>query len=204
MIHALPGMGADHRMFPPPWNSLPGWRAHDWPAYDGERTLADLATRLIATCGIQSGDILIGASLGGMVACEISKQVSVRAVFLVGSALHRREVSRLLQSLAPLIDYVPINALRLSASSIPADLARMFEQAEADFLRAMCKAILDWPGGSGAGLPVFRLHGRHDLVIPEPESVDCLLDGGHLISMTHASQCLAFIREKLASELGYS
>ena len=199
MIHALPGMGADHRMFPPPWDSLPDWRAHDWPAYAGERTLADLATRLIATCCIRPGDVLIGASLGGMVACEISKQIPLRAVFLVGSALHRREVSRLLQSLAPLIDYVPINALRLSAGSIPADLARMFEQADADFLRAMCKAILDWPGGSGADVPFFRLHGRHDLVIPEPEAVDYLLDGGHLISMTHAPLCVAFVQEKLAT-----
>lgn len=185
-------------MFPPPWDSLPGWRVHDWPAYAGERTLADLATRLIATCGIQSGDVLIGASLGGMVACEISKQIPLRAVFLVGSALYRSEVSCLLRSLAPLIDYVPINALQLSAGIVPSDLALMFEQAEPDFLRAMCKAITTWPGGGGTGVPVFRLHGRHDLVIPVPESVDCLLDGGHLISLTHASACVDFVHEKLA------
>jgi len=29
MIHALPGMGADHRMYPAPWPDLFGFIAHD-------------------------------------------------------------------------------------------------------------------------------------------------------------------------------
>lgn len=29
MIHALPGMGADHRMYPAPWTSIPDLVTHD-------------------------------------------------------------------------------------------------------------------------------------------------------------------------------
>jgi len=39
MIHLLPGMGADHRMYPAPWAALPNCRIHDWPAYHGEDSI---------------------------------------------------------------------------------------------------------------------------------------------------------------------
>jgi hypothetical protein len=54
-------------MFPPPWNSLPGFKAQDWPRHHGETSLPELADRLIKELRIQPGDGIIGASLGGMV-----------------------------------------------------------------------------------------------------------------------------------------
>ncbi len=81
MIHALPGMGADRRMFPEPWETLAGFVPHDWPAYSGERTVADFARTVVETFEIRDGDALIGTSLGGMVACEIAKIRKLRALF---------------------------------------------------------------------------------------------------------------------------
>jgi hypothetical protein len=73
MIHALPGMGADHRMFPAPWGNLPDFTAHDWPKHSGELTLGAVARKVCDACSTRDGDILVGASLGGMIACEIAK-----------------------------------------------------------------------------------------------------------------------------------
>ena len=42
MIHALPGMGADHRMYPEPWSSLPEFAAHDWPDRDCVKILKNI------------------------------------------------------------------------------------------------------------------------------------------------------------------
>ena len=103
MIHALPGMGADHRSFPEPWTELPAFQAHDWIRYSGQVSIRDVA----------------------------------------GSA------------------------------------------------------VLQWEGLPPTSTKIFRIHGRRDLVIPTPPIVDMLLDGGHLISMTHAAECTAFIRAKL-------
>ena len=68
-LHALPGMGADRRMYPEPWSTVPKFKAHDWIRHAGEKSLPEVAASMAEACGIQDGDVLVGSSLGGMVAC---------------------------------------------------------------------------------------------------------------------------------------
>ena len=195
MIHALPGMGADKRMFPAPWPELPGFAAHDWIRHSGERTLAEVARSTCMACDIRDGDTIIGASLGGMVACEITKIRKIPTLYLLGSAARKEEVSAVLAALHPMARVAPIDWLRYVAGKIPREATQMFSGAEASFVRAMCKAIFQWEGliATPTQTKVFRIHGKHDHIIPPPPHADLLLDGGHLISMTHASQCIEFI-----------
>lgn len=72
--------------------------------------------------------------------------------------------------------------------------AIQFAGADTSFIRAMCAAIFKWEGLGQTTTQVLRIHGKHDLVIPPPSAVDLLLDGGHLISMTRAAECVDFIR----------
>ncbi len=132
--------------------------------------------------------------MGGMVACEIAKICQIRALFLVGSATRREEISRLLAAVHPLVKVAPIDWLRVSAIRIPSELAQMFSGIEAGFVRTMCSAIFEWEGLGTTSTKVFRLHGRHDLVIPAPERADLLVKGGHLISITHAAECARFVQ----------
>ncbi|ALC15256.1 alpha/beta hydrolase family protein [Desulfuromonas soudanensis] len=194
MIHALPGMGADRRMYPEPWPSIQDFVAHDWVRYSGERSLSGIARSMCDFCRINDGDTLIGASLGGMVACEITKIRKISRLYLIGSAVRKEEISRLLAVLHPLAQLAPVDWLRISAGKIPVELAQMFSSAEAPFLRAMCAAIFKWEGLGQSRTTVVRLHGRQDFVIPPPEAVDLLIDGGHLISMTHAAECTEFVK----------
>ncbi len=189
-------MGADHRMYPAPWASLPHFRAHNWVRYSGEKTLAEVAQRMSEACGVQDGDILVGSSLGGMVACEITKLRRIPLLFLVGSAERKEEVSGLLATLHPLAKYVPIDWVRVSAGKIPHEFAQMFAGIESAFVRSMCTAVFDWQGGAATETRVVRIHGRHDFVIPPPRNADLLLDGGHLISITHATECATYIGVK--------
>ena len=184
-------------MFPAPWEALPQFAAHDWPRHDGEQTLAEVALKLCRVCRIEDGDILVGASLGGMVACEIAKIRKLDALFLIGSATGNQEVSRFLTVLHPLADLAPFEWLQVSAGKFPGNVARMWVSAEASFMRSMCKAVFKWDGLGTARVPHFRIHGRRDIVIPPPQRVDLLLDGGHLISMTHAQECVEFVAAKL-------
>jgi hypothetical protein len=199
MIHALPGMCADRRMYPPPWPTLPEFIAHDWVRYSGEKSLAEVARSMCDACRICNGDSLVGSSLGGMVACEITKIRKIPVLYLIGSATRKEEVSVLLTSIHHLARVAPIDWLRFSAGKIPAELAQMFAGSEASFLRAMCSAVFEWDGLGSSGTKVYRIHGRHDLVIPPPPSVDLLLDGGHLITISHAQDCVEFIRAKQRS-----
>jgi hypothetical protein len=196
MIHALPGMGAGRRMYPAPWSTLPDFVAHDWMVHSGEKSLAEVAKSMCDASDIRDGDTLVGSSLGGMVACEITKIRKIPCLYLIGSATHKEEVSALLASIYPLAKVAPIDWLRFSAAKMPSELAQMFGESQASFVRAMCLAIFDWDGLGVSETKVYRIHGKHDLVIPCPPNVDLLLDGGHLISISHASDCVNFIRDK--------
>jgi pimeloyl-ACP methyl ester carboxylesterase len=194
MIHAIPGMGADRRMYPVAWLSLPEFSAHDWMPYADELSLADVARSMCEARSIEDGDIIVGSSLGGMVACEVTKIRSIPVLYLIGSAVRKEEVNGLLALLHPLAKIAPIEWLRCLAGKIPMDVAQMFADIEPPFIRVMCSAIFQWDGLGATSTKVFRIHGKHDIVIPAPIQADLLLDGGHLISMTHAEECVTFIR----------
>jgi pimeloyl-ACP methyl ester carboxylesterase len=200
MIHALPGMGANQRMYPYPWTAVDDFVAHDWVPYSGERTLAEVALSMCEAVHIQDGDSLIGSSLGGMVACEITKIRRIPKLYLIGSAVQREEISSLLAVLYPLAKIAPLDWMRFSASKVPGELAQMFAEADASFIKAMCAAIFTWDGLGKSPSSVFRIHGKRDLVIPPPSVADLFIDGGHLISISHARECVAFIKANQSPE----
>jgi len=197
-IHALPGTGADQRMYPPAWNELEGFVAHDWTAVRHCRTLPEVAAALVERIGIRDGDGLIGSSLGGMVACEITKLCQVSHLFLVGSARRKEEVSPWLAAVHPLAKVAPLTWLQFSAGKLPGEMADMFAHSAPEFVRSMCLAIFEWEGLDDTATRVFRLHGRFDFVIPPPPNADLLLNAGHMIAMSHPRECVDFIREQLS------
>lgn len=199
MLHALPGMGANARMYPSPWDSLPGFAAHDWPKHCGEQTLAEIAQSVSETHKIKDGDSIIGSSLGGMVACEVTKIRKIDTLILVGSAVSREEVNRLLAFLHPLVNVAPIDWLQFSVGKAPVELAQMLTGVEASFIRAMCAAVFQWSGLGATSVRTLRIHRRNDLVIPPPAKPDLMLEAGHLIALTHPKECVEFIKPHLQS-----
>ncbi len=197
MIHALPGMGADHRMFPAPWGDLPGFCAHDWVTSPGIKTIRQLAEAMVETWAIVDGDVLLGCSLGGMVAGEITKIRKIPVLFLVGSAVKWEEVNSWAARLHPLADKMPMDWLKKCAGELPHEAAAMLADADSGFIRRMCPAIFQWEGLGETKTKVWRIHGRKDLLIPPPKKCDLLLGGGHLIAMTHARECAAFVARHL-------
>lgn len=183
-------------MFPGAWRTLDNSSVIEWPVYAGESSIPALARRILAGHPIQPGDTLVGCSLGGMVACEMAKTTPVSELVLIGSAINKEEISRLLSILHPLIDLTPLTFLQQFAAKLPVDMARMFSASDAGFIRAMCHAVFDWDGLAVAPANLLRIHGRNDLVIPVPPGTQHVLDGGHLVSMTHSHDCVRIIRDK--------
>ena len=194
MIYVFPGMGADRSMYTGAWRTLPDCKFIEWPTYGGEDSIAAIAKRITAERKIQAGDVLIGSSLGGIVACEMAKITPVRSVVLVGSAKKKEEISGFLSVIHPLVELAPLAFLQLLAGKIPSDVAQMFSKGQAEFIRAMCRAIFEWEGLGDERVSLLRIHGSKDRVIPLPEGVQHILDGGHLIAMTHSQECVDIIR----------
>lgn len=198
MNHFYPGMGATSSMYGKSWRKHFEGQFHDWPQWQGEQSIRDIAERIIEVHEIESGDTVIGASLGGIVACEIANLVSLERIILIGAACKREEINKLLSILHPLIDLTPIAFIQMSCGKLPSDLTRMFAQSDPLFIRNMCKAIFAW-SGLESEVPLLRIHGIKDLVIPFPEQSAHSINGGHLIVMTHPLECIEVLRPVVSS-----
>jgi len=196
-IHVYPGMGATSEMYRGLWKEQP-FIFHDWPDLAGETSITGYSSRLIREHEIHAGDILIGSSLGGIIACEVANQLEILRLILLGSARSRTEIHALLQIVHPMIDYAPVSFIRALAGKIPMDLSIMFHQSDPAFIRTMCKAIFAWDGLESE-TPVTRVHGTRDMVIPRPEDCDIDIQGGHLIAMTHPEECLQAVQHAVGS-----
>jgi hypothetical protein len=198
----LPGMGASSNMY----NSLEkelGFDVHliNWPKYQNEITYKEIADRIIAENQIRETDIIAGSSLGGMIALEIFTLLNTKSVVLMGSAISKNEINKLLSLFTPFTSITPISFIQTLSGKNENIISQMFADSDPDFIRAMCKYISSWPGYKGATDKVYRIHGKKDHIITCPKSgCDVIKDAGHLLAITHAKECAIFI-EKVNSHL---
>ncbi|MHB8881154.1 MAG: alpha/beta fold hydrolase [Thermodesulfovibrionales bacterium] len=195
--YLLPGMGAN----PSYYDSLLKEINFEvnfvtWPAYKGEKTFSAMAKRFIDENGIKDGDIVGGSSLGGIVALEMARHIQPRAIVLMGSAVSRAEVQRILVLLAPLAVIAPVALIQRLAGKYENIVTRMFAEAEPELIRAMCQYLPGWPGAAVSNAALFRIHGQKDLVMPCPKTgCEKVPKAGHLLALTHPVRCGNFLNK---------
>ncbi|THB73892.1 MAG: hypothetical protein D6B25_14325 [Desulfobulbaceae bacterium] len=200
----LPGMGANTLMYPQQnYQHLSDVTFINWPKYSGEASLSQVAESIINLHGINEEDIIGGSSLGGMVSIEIAKRANCRKVILIGSATAPDFINPLLQKLSNFAHLTPIKLVQIFTGKVNlythSELFSMFEGAEENFIKAMCKALFKWEGLGSYNGAVAHIHGESDLVIfPPDDDVEIIPKGGHLISMSHADIVAKFISDALA------
>ncbi|MFH2045084.1 MAG: alpha/beta hydrolase [Pseudomonadota bacterium] len=195
--YILPGMGASSEMYDSLRRNL-SFEVNflNWPKYQKEVTYKEVAERLISENQISSNDIIGGSSLGGMIALEIAMILNAKAVVLMGSALHKKEIKRLISLLSPLASITPLSFIQTLSGRIDDVVSQMFSESDPDFIRSMSRYVSSWPGYRGAADNVFRLHGKKDHIITCPKS-DCevIKDAGHLLAITHPGECSDFFEK---------
>ncbi len=199
----LPGMGANARMYAEVLAAAGNpsdWRALDWTDHRGCATLPELAGRMQEIHAIGTGDILVGSSLGGMVACEIAAQLNRRPVVLIGSC-HRPDAipTRVLAAWAA--GWMRPGMLRaLGAKGRGSLLARMAAESDPAFIRWSLRALHGWTGVPASALArIHSIHGLLDPLIPchrvRPDRI--LVGGGHFLALSHPRQVADFIMKKV-------
>ncbi|MAE66440.1 MAG: hypothetical protein CMJ18_19400 [Phycisphaeraceae bacterium] len=188
-LFILPGMGATSDMYKGVWRSLPNAVFLEWPAYDGETELPEVAERLVHEAEITSHDFPLGSSMGGMVALEIAARVGSQVAGLIGSARHPGELSQFAQMLSAVSTIAPIRLAQLVAGNLLGEMGAQFQSTDPRFIQAMCRAIANWRPPEFHG-DVVRVHGARDPVIPCPADALSIEDAGHLVALTHATECV--------------
>lgn len=209
----LPGLGADARLFGPQARAFPGLVVPGWIEPGRRESLADYARRMAGAFEEPAGPyVLGGASMGGMIALEMSRYVRPGAVVLLGSALSGREVRgwlRLAEALCRPLPSAAIDAGRLLApvgsrvfsSTGPAHrelFLDMLRGTSTGFIRWAARAVTEWRAEQMPTCPVLRIHGGRDLIIAPPrEGAEIVARAGHLVNLSHAREVNAVLARGL-------
>jgi pimeloyl-ACP methyl ester carboxylesterase len=209
----LPGLGADGRMFEAQRGAFPGLVVPEWIEARAEELLRDYARRLAATINVPRPFYLGGVSFGGMVALEMAKALRPAGVFLIGSARSNKSlptflkaterVSRNLSSgLIKRLGGTPVllaYSFGLKNAEQKKLLRDMLMEADLEFIRWGCRAMMSWSSDECEGIPIHQIHGARDRIIPrrlvKPDLV--VRGAGHLVNLTHPEEVNRFILEKI-------
>ena len=209
----LPGLGADERLFTYQRERFPHLEIPPWLPPERNETLPSYARRMASGLNVEAPVFLGGASFGGMLALEMAKLIPVKAIFLISSAFSGREVNRLLRLIYPAARHMPVAlvppAFRSATILSPemrsmerdkkALLRRMFNEAPPEFVRWASCALMHWEFRNQTGIPVYRIHGERDIVIPlRKQPAEAIVPGGgHFVCLTHGEMVNDFLVKHL-------
>jgi len=178
IVYALPGLGADRRMFALQLQLDYDFRFVDWiPPVKGE-TMNAYAKRYSQLLDTSKPFSILGVSLGGMMCMEVAKFVNADQVILVSSCKTANELPGQLRGLRKVKLHKLINArilkqmIKLFSNNIgdlKGELKHLFnhmvENSDPDFMMWAADAIINW---NKTEVPdnVVHIHGTKDKVLP--------------------------------------
>ena len=210
-LYFIPGLGSDARMYAPYLEAFPNAKVLEFirPFY-GE-TIEEFALRMAAGIDTSSPFSLVGTSLGGILAVEISRVLQPQKIVLIASVKCRNELPLLLKSLKSLKVHKLLRAevvtrakarkfnrlIPDSKSEFKQSLLDMNEQTDKLFIEWAADAVFNWKGVGNYRKDIVHFHGTKDELFPFRRIKDCVaLEGGtHLIATTD--------EEKLIEQLKY-
>lgn len=214
-LYLIPGLGADHRLFGK--LDLSGHTVHylDWPTMPAGSTMTEYAKALAAQVDTTRPHVLIGVSMGGMVAQELAALTKPVKVIIISSWKGPQEMPRQIRLLrgthperilTPMIlkQTLPIARWQMGIES-PEDIA-LFDQLitvhNIDQLKGQINACVTWTGPGEPVEHVVHIHGDHDRLMPIANVKDARIvtGGSHFMVFNKAKE----VGELLRSELGPS
>lgn len=207
------GMAADERLFEGQIEAFGNVIAPRWIDARPRETISAYARRMVEHVGLSGPCFVGGASFGGVVAQEAAHFLNVKAIFLIGSIRHPRELPplmRIWRFMAYLPDEPRRRLMALAAMCarpfVPRPTARrmrMVARPDQTFLRWASMALLRWrPTPIDASIPVYHIHGDADGTLPvKYAQPDVIVPGAdHILSYRRAEAVNAFLREKMVDD----
>lgn len=199
-IYFIPGLGADRRMYYHQLRLFPqAVVLEHLPAVKGE-TLALYARRVAALIDTSAPFALVGTSLGGMIAMEISRILKPEKVILIASVKNRSELPGFIKSMKYLNlhrlfsgkAYQRLNQLaaqRLDSrndSEAAGLIKAMMLDMQPDFIEWAINAVINWQPPAEYRSDVVHIHGDNDLLFPLRKIKNAIVieKGTHIMNMT--------------------
>jgi pimeloyl-ACP methyl ester carboxylesterase len=210
-IYCISGLGADHRIFKDLSIEDYEFVPVKWVAYDRNDSLPSYAQKLTGQIKGKN-PVILGLSMGGMLAVEIAKLLPDSSVFIVSSSkitselqIHGGVVAKWLVNsmvIPPKLLTIPssfvLDYLGARTSTEKQLLSQMMKDSDGGFMKWALKAIFSWQNQICPG-NVFHIHGTADKIIP-PSLVhpDVWIEGGtHIMVYNRADEVSKIIAGNL-------
>ena len=210
-IFLVPGLGADYRAFKN--LDLEGYEtvAISWIIPEKQDTLETYAQKLIEKYQVTAGDIVVGNSLGGMLAIEIAKKVKLNKAILISSIKTASEASKSFKwyRRIPLYKLVPAKIYTSSGFIIRFVMGKVSKQNHKlfiDMLRNTPPVFAKWAIGAilhwdNRVVPenVYHIHGDKDKIFPYERLKDAtIIQGGtHIMIFNRAKEINSWLKNIL-------
>lgn len=202
-IFLIAGLGADTRIY----NNIELGDEHevipvDWIEPNVQDTLSSYAHKLVHQYDITQNDIVIGNSLGGIIATEIAKLVSLNKVILISSIKTIDEAPwyfRVFKAV-PVYKAIPgrlLNSLSLMIKPVFGKMSAQDAWLFEDMLKRSSPKFMTWAMGAvlhwdNHVIPpnVYHINGDKDLIFPYKKLKDAtIVSGGtHIMIFDKAKQ----------------
>lgn len=210
-IYFIPGLGASSRIFR---NIVvpEGYTAHylDWIQPQKNETLQQYAYRLAEKIDTSQPFIIIGLSMGGMIATEIANRYPSSRYIILSSVVSSQQLPFYfryagkirLHKLVPvtLVKYAAnIKRLFTAETSEQRDFIRkMIRETDDRFIKWALHAIVTWKG-KAASEPLLHIHGSRDELLPAAfcKPTHIIQGAGHLMVVTKSTEINALLEEHL-------
>ncbi len=213
-VYCISGLGADEKVFKFLDLSFVHPVFIHWITTLKNETLRDYALRLKKQFIAGENPVIIGLSLGGMIATEIVKDTPGAKAIIISGAKSKNELpSRMLMlRFIPLYKILPdafikkslrIQRYFLGARSKTARSYIRFalKNADTDFYKWAIGAIMKWdnkiiPSG------IIHIHGTNDKLLPYKfvKADYTIKDGGHLMIIENADEISTLIKKLLENQ----
>ena len=212
-VYFIPGIGADYRLFT--HLRLPeGFedRYVHWIPPLKHETLPDYAFRLTRQIDTTKPFVLIGLSLGGIMAVEIAKRIPPVCTILISSVPLSAQLPPLykMSGALKLGKLIPAALLKIAATvkhslTMPGAenrrlMRRVIRDGDNYFIRWALTAVLEWRNDI-LPHPLYHVHGTRDEVFPyrRVRPTHTIPKGGHMFLMSKPETVNQFLHEILLS-----
>ncbi len=208
IIYFIPGQGADERLFSKIKLDSTEFRFIKYPRPNRKEKLPEYAKRLSAQIDTTKPFYLVGVSMGGMCAIEMSKYLHPVKTIIISSAKGNSEIPfrYKFQRVIPLYKLFPGGMLKAMAQVArpifepdskkeKATFKAMIKAKDKKFMRRSIGMIVKWKNKE---IPknIVHIHGTKDHTLPARKVKNAVLvkKGSHMMTLTRADEISVLLK----------
>ena len=212
IVYYIPGQGADHRLF----NNIDLGENYEvrfvkYEIPERREKMETYARRLATQIDTTQSFVLMGTSLGGMLATEMTDFLNPEKTIIISSAKCRKELPQRyrFQRVIPLHKLVPKGMMKWGAKVMQPivepdrnkekeTFKSMLADKDKRFMKRSVNMIINWKRDSYDD-GIIHIHGNKDNTLPiKKVKYDYLIeDGSHMMTLTRGKELSSMILEIL-------